>query len=125
MSVNKKYTRMQNLLTYACFCICANVHLSIDICLNGQFLQPQTKSNVTCSNCWGLFPYCNSDISYFVPLPSTMKFGRSQPNIVRRRFYCVIIVNNMVDLVLVGNFCDLVCHKTPKTVDNGIPFVII
>ena len=54
-----------------------------------------------------------------------MKFGRSQPNIVRRRFYCVIIVNNQVDLVLVGNFCDLVCHKTPKTVDNGIPFVII
>lgn len=77
------------------------------------------------SNCWGLFPYCNSDISCFAPLPSTMKFGRSLPNIVRRRFYCVIIVNNMVDLVLVGNFCDIVCHKTPKTVDNGIPFVII
>ena len=77
------------------------------------------------SNCWGLFPYCNSDISCFAPLPSTMMFGRSQPNIVRRRFYCVIIVNNMVDLVLVGNFCDLVCHKTSKTVDNDIPFVII
>ena len=35
---------MQILLTYACVCICANVHLSIDICLNGQIFA--TSNNI-------------------------------------------------------------------------------